>query len=132
MGNLPNMSRINIVLILSFFLSVSATAQTRRALVIGIGEQQDKNWAKINGDKDVLYVQQLLTSTGYKDVRTIVNQQASKIGIVSAFKKLASQCSVGDVVYVHFSGYEQLVTDINGDEYDGWDEAWIPYDAYKK
>ena len=34
------------------------------------------------------------------------------------------------MVYIHFSGHGQLVTDVNGDEKDGWDEAWIPYDAY--
>lgn len=32
-------------------LSLSVTAQTKRALVIGLGEQQDKAWNKINGDK---------------------------------------------------------------------------------
>ena len=115
-----------------FFLSAPVSAQTRRALVIGIGEQKDKKWAKINGAKDVPYVQQLLLSAGYKDVRTLINQQATKAGIVSAFKKLTSHCSVGDVMYIHFSGHGQLVTDVNGDEDDGWDESWIPYDAYKK
>ena len=119
-------------LILLLFLSVSITAQTRRALVIGIGEQKDKNWAKINGDKDVTYVQRMLSEAGYDDVRTLVNSQATKNGITAAFKKLSNQCTEGDVVYIHFSGHGQLVTDVNGDEEDGWDEAWIPYDAYKK
>ena len=114
------------------FLSVSITAQTRRALVIGIGEQKEKNWAKINGDKDVPYVQRMLNEAGYDNIRTLVNSQATKSGIVAAFKKISSQCTVGDVVYIHFSGHGQLVTDVNGDEEDGWDEAWIPYDAYKK
>lgn len=114
------------------FLSVSITAQTRRALVIGIGEQKDKSWAKINGDKDVPYVQRMLSEARYNDVRTLINSQATKSGIVAAFKKLTSQCVGGDVVYIHFSGHGQLVTDVNGDEEDGWDEAWVPYDAYKK
>lgn len=107
-------------------------AQTRRALVIGLGEQVDKSWAKINGDKDVPLVQQMLHKVGYTDVRTLVNKQATKAGIVSAFKKLTAQCAVGDIVYIHFSGHGQKVTDVNGDEgkKDGWDEAWVPYDAY--
>jgi len=34
------------------------------------------------------------------------------------------------MVYVHFSGHGQQVTDVNGDEWpDTLDEAWIPYDA---
>ena len=121
-----------IIILILFFLVVSMLAQTRRALVIGVGEQKDNSWAKINGDKDVLYVQQMLSSVGYKDVQTVINKQATKTGIVSAFNKLIAKCKVGDVVYVQFSGHGQLVTDVNGDEQDGWDEAWIPYDAYLK
>lgn len=113
-------------------MPLSILAQTKRALVIGIGQQKDKSWAKINGDKDVQYVQQMLRNTGYADVRTLVNEQATKAGIVTAFKKLTDKCKTGDIVYVQFSGHGQLVTDDNGDEQDGWDEAWIPYDAYLK
>lgn len=123
-----------ILFIFLLFSSVQLSAQTRRALVIGIGEQVDKSWAKINGDKDVPLVQQMLQKVGYTDIRTLVNKQATKAGIVSAFKKLTVHCAVGDIVYIHFSGHGQQVTDVNGDEgkEDGWDEAWIPYDAYLK
>lgn len=131
LSELVNKSITVFTIIVLLFLSVSIMAQTKRALVIGIGEQKDKNWAKINGDKDVPYVHQMLHDAGYRDVRTLVNSQATKSGIVAAFKTLSSHCSVGDVVYIHFSGHGQLVTDVNGDEEDGWDEAWIPYDAYK-
>lgn len=114
------------------FLPVSISAQTRRALVIGIGEQKDANWAKINGDKDVPYVLRMLKDAGYTEIQTLVNKQATKANIVSRFKSLAVESKKGDVVYIHFSGHGQLVTDVNGDEQDGWDEAWIPYDAYLK
>lgn len=105
---------------------------TKRALVIGIGQQEDHRWAKINGDKDVAYVMDMLKKAGYGDIRTLVNQQATKNGIVTAFKKLTESCSAGDMVYIHFSGHGQQVTDVNGDEgeKDKFDEAWIPYDAY--
>ena len=113
------------------FLSMPITAQTRRALVIGLGEQQDKNWAKINGDKDVPYVQKMLKKAGYKEIRTLLNEQATKARIVAAFKSLTGRCRSGDVVYIHFSGHGQQVTDVNGDEWpDSMDESWIPYDAY--
>ena len=106
--------------------------QTRRALVIGLGEQMDPAWGKINGDKDVPYVTSMLQMCGYKDITTLVNQQATKSGILSAFKALTSKCRRGDIVYIHFSGHGQMVTDVSGDEADGWDESWIPYDAYRK
>lgn len=120
-------------ILLSVLLIVPLQAQTRRALVIGLGEQEDKSWAKINGDKDVPYVKEMLMKSGYTDIVTLVNREATKAGIVSAFTTLAAQCKSGDKIYIHFSGHGQLVTDVDGDEKDdAWDEAWIPYDAYLK
>ena len=109
-----------------------ALSQSKRALVIGLGKQKDTNWGKINGDKDVPYVQKMLKKAGYKEIRTLLNEQATKARIVAGFKSLTSRCRPGDIVYIHFSGHGQQVTDVNGDEADGWDEAWIPYDAYLK
>ena len=115
-----------------FSLSMPINAQTKRALVIGLGEQQDKAWNKINGDKDVPLVQGMLKSAGFRSVTTLVNRQATKCGIVGAFKRMAASCKHGDVVYVHYSGHGQQMTDVHNDEKDGLDECWIPYDAFRK
>lgn len=120
------------VIAMMLFSTVQMMAQTKRALVIGIGQQEDKSWAKINGDKDVPLVKEMLTAAGYKNIKTLVNKQATKTAIVKAFGALVNQCKQGDIVYVHFSGHGQQMTDREGDEEDGWDEAWIPYDAYRK
>ena len=58
--------KIIFILFYSQLLSLSVSAQTKRALVIGLGEQQDKAWNKINGDKDVPLVQGMLKSAGFK------------------------------------------------------------------
>lgn len=125
-----------IIVNMLFLLSVSLPlqAQTRRALVIGIGQQEDKAWGKINGDKDVVYVEAMLKAAKYKEVNItrLVNGQATKNGIVKAFKELVSQCKVSDIVYVHYSGHGQQMKDVHNDEKDGLDECWIPYDAYRK
>lgn len=115
-------------------VSTAVSAQTRRALVIGIGQQEDKAWGKINGDRDVPFVEEMLTNAKFKtgNVKKLVNQQATKAAIVSAFKSLASQSKRGDMVYVHFSGHGQQMKDVHNDEKDGLDECWIPYDAYRK
>lgn len=115
-------------------VSVAVSAQTRRALVIGIGQQEDKAWGKINGDRDVSFVEEMLKNAKFKmgNVKKLVNQQATKVAIVNAFNSLASQSKRGDIVYIHFSGHGQQMKDVHNDEKDGLDECWIPYDAYRK
>jgi len=123
---------ITYLLLLLLSLSMQLHAQTKRALVIGLGQQQDKGWNKINGDKDVPFVQVMLKNAGFKSVTTLVNQQATKVGIIGAFKRVAASCKLGDVVYIHYSGHGQQMTDVHNDEKDGLDECWIPYDACRK
>ena len=60
--------RIILIIFYLLLLSLSVIAQTKRDLVIGLGEQQDKAWNKINGDKDVPFVQGMLKSAGFKSV----------------------------------------------------------------
>lgn len=117
-------------------VAVSVSAE-RHALVFGLGKQEDTRWARIHGDNDVFYVKQMLYRMGYTNIRTLVNEQATKQAMVDAFVSLALQCGRGDEVYIHYSGHGQLMTDLDGDEalkwtgrHRGWDEAWIPYDAY--
>lgn len=114
-----------------------AGAATHRALIFGLGKYQDKSWGVIHGDNDLYYVRQLLTDAGFTDIVQVKNEQATKQGMVQAFINLAKRCKSGDVVYIHYSGHGQLMTDIDGDEalrttarHGQWDEAWVPYDAY--
>lgn len=120
-----------IILLLYALLALPVSAQTKRALVIGLGQQKDRNWGKINGDKDVGYVRQYLQEANFKNVTTLINRQATKQGISSAFRRLTAACRLGDVVYIHFSGHGQQMLDMHRDETDGLDECWIPYDAYR-
>lgn len=115
------------------FSSVAVFAQTKRALVIGLGRQEDPSWGKINGDKDIPFVKGMLAKAGYEDhVFTLVNENATKANIIGALAELTDSCKLGDIVYVHFSGHGQQMIDTSGDEKDGKDECWIPYDAYKQ
>lgn len=45
---------------------------------------------------------------------------------------MTASCKQGDVVYIHYSGHGQQMTDVHNDEKDGLDECWIPYDACRK
>ena len=131
---IKNIGHYITIVYIMFTVSVAVSAQTRRAIVIGIGQQEDKAWGKINGDRDVPYVMEMLKNAKFKtgNVKKLVNQQATKAAIVNALKSLASQSKHGDIVYVHFSGHGQQMKDVHNDEKDGLDECWIPYDAYRK
>ena len=130
------MKRAAIILLLSITVTLPVAAISR-ALIIGIGDYPaERGWHKINGDKDIPLVTDLLKRNGFEqqNILTLVNEQATKANILRSFHQLAKNAGKGDVVYIHFSGHGQRITDLNGDEKGpnkGWDEAWIPYDAYK-
>lgn len=118
------------MLILTLKCCLSTEGATRRAILIGLGEQLDKSWCKINGDKDVPLVASMLKSNGFTDIVTLINFKATKAGITNAFDSLIHRSQKGDIIYIQFSGHGQMMTDVDGDEMDGMDESWIPYDAY--
>ncbi|MDO4179700.1 MAG: caspase family protein [Bacteroidales bacterium] len=99
--------------------------------MICLGQQEDKAWAKINGDKDMPYVLEMLDNSGFTSIVKLKDEQATKAKIVNAFNRLAKSCKTGDIVYVHYSGHGQQMRDVHNDESDGLDECWIPYDAYR-
>lgn len=113
------------------FMVQSMTAQTKRALVVGISayEQSGHNaWATIHGANDAELIVPILKGQGFKTTK-ICNQAATAQRIRRGLNDLALACKQGDVVYIHFSGHGQPFEDLDGDEEDGWDEAIVPYDA---
>lgn len=121
-----------IIIFILVFVTGCLAARERRALAIGIGQYEDPAWGRINADNDLYYVERILDEYGYIDVIMLRNEAATKSNIVKEFESLIDRSGKGDIVYVHFSGHGQQVVDIDGDELDGYDESWIPYDAYRK
>ncbi len=122
-------------LILLSVITLPAIAQERYALLIGIGQYpEESGWSKIHGNNDVVIIGRLLSEQGFKseNITTLTNSAATKSEIMEELVNLRDKANRGDVVYIHFSGHGQQVTDLDGDEKDGYDEAWIPYDAKKK
>lgn len=121
-----------ICIILLIAASCNLSHATKRALVIGIGNYPEASgWAKINGDKDLPIVRDMLLANGFqsKDIVELKNESATADAIRKALDALVSKAAKGDVIYIHFSGHGQQITDLHGDEEDGFDEAWIPIDA---
>ncbi len=126
--------KISIFCVLLFFFSISAYAQSKRALLIGISDypQNETNfWDNIHGSNDVDLISKTLKTQSFK-ISTIINKSATASKIRKVLKTFSGSCELGDIVYIHFSCHGQPVEDINGDEDDGWDEALVPIDALKE
>lgn len=114
--------------------TLPGVGQNKYALLIGIGEYPaESGWNKIHGDNDTRIIKDKLLGQGFIEgnIETLLNSNATKANILSSLKNLRENAEKGDVIYIHFSGHGQQITDLNGDEEDGYDEAWIPYDACK-
>lgn len=122
------------ILFAALLMGVMAQAQSKLALVVGIGEySKESGWSAIHGDNDIPIVVEMLENNGFEKENIVVleNEKATKQAVIQAFDKLILKAKEGDVVYIHFSGHGQQVTDLDGDEPDGYDESWIPFDACK-
>lgn len=62
-------------------------------------------------------------------VESLINEQATGIRIAKAIGRLMNESSPGDRVAIHFSGHGSQVPDLTGDEQDGWDECYCPWDV---
>ena len=122
-----------VLFLIMLFTFGTTSAQTKRALVVGISEYQkvgENSWATIHGANDAALITPVLKKQGYK-VTKICNKDATANRIRKELKTLVSSCKRGDIVYLHFSCHGQPFEDFNGDEEDGWDESIVPVDAYK-
>lgn len=104
---------------------------TSRALLVGISnysQNAGSGWSDINGVNDINILQGELYKQGFL-VTSILDADATASNIRTSLQELYSQANQNDTIYIHFSGHGQPVEDLNGDELDGWDEAFVPIDA---
>lgn len=121
-----------LLLLIGFLASFSAYAQTKRGLIVAVGEYPETGgWRSLSSVNDIKYVKAALLQNGFieKDIDTLLNQRATRQGILDALDKLIRDARPNDIVVFHFSGHGQQIFDDNKDETDGYDEALIPYDA---
>ena len=121
-----------LLLLMCFF---SSQAQTKRALIVAIGDYPDfetNKWKAINSVNDVDLVKNALLKQNFPEnnIRTLIDAAATKEGIENAFKKLVLDAGPGDIVIIHISSHgQQLEDDNENEESDGLDEAIVPYGA---
>lgn len=130
-----------IIIIFILLFAANVGASNRWAVVIGISDYpRTSGWGRISGAKDIDVVIPILKRIGFEEnnINILTDTQATQANIKNTLIELTEKLQEGDVVYFHFSGHGQLITDLNNDERDefgnltGYDTALIPYDACYK
>ncbi|WP_298959405.1 caspase family protein [uncultured Roseibium sp.] len=120
-------------LVLYFFLLPAAQA-AQKALLIGVGDYPHlPPSAQLIGPANDLRAMSSFLQSHWKftpsDIRILRDKDATKNNILSSISGwLANQTSPGDRVVIYYSGHGSHVPDRNGDEEDGEDETFVPYD----
>lgn len=120
-----------ILFLLLFLISFNLSAE-KHALVIAIGDYPEEGkWPDISSANDVIHVEATLAKLGFqeKNIIKVLDAEATRHGILTAFSVIQNRLKLGDIVYIHFSGHGQQIVDQNGDEIDLLDEAIVPYDS---
>lgn len=73
----------------------------------------------------------LLQKNGFT-VKKMLNKAATRNGILSAMETIIASARKGDSVIFTYSGHGTYIPDENGDEPDGTDECFCPYDIDTK
>jgi hypothetical protein len=126
------LKRIFILLSLfSIFFSEGKT-QTKRALIIAIGNYPaSSGWDYLNSLNDVPMIQGALLKQNFlpANITVLTDDKATKKRIIDALDNLIAASQKGDIVVIHVSSHGEQIQDDNGDEADGLDECIVPYDA---
>ncbi len=130
-----HMKKLLLTLVLIISVAQFCQAQTKRALIIAIGDYPDPDengWRAINAINDVPLVENALLKQSFpkNNISIITDSMATKKGIDKALDKLIQSSGPGDVVVIHISSHGQQIEDDNeAEEMDGLDECIVPYGA---
>jgi Caspase domain/N-acetylmuramoyl-L-alanine amidase len=108
-------------------LSARTQSSTRvYALCIGIDDYPDKPLSGCVADAKLWA--DTLRLRGAIVHATLHNAAATKRGIVDAWQAVCARAQYGDTVVIQYAGHGTQVPDTSGDEKNGLDQAWVPYD----
>lgn len=124
--------RIFILLSLLFFILSEGKTQTKRALIIAIGNYPaSSGWDYLNSLNDVPLIQGALLKQNFlpANITVLADAKATRKGIIDALDNLIAASQKEDIVVIHVSSHGEQIQDDNNDEADGLDECIVPYDA---
>ena len=128
------MERKKIVLIgLLFLLSSTIVAGEKYALLIGINDYEHSQIQDLNySEADARLLRDILIRYArYKsqNIRMLLGREATYTSIKDAIYWLGQMADYDDDVFYYFSGHGTRIDDTDGNEEDGMDEAFCPYET---
>jgi metacaspase-1 len=116
-----------------FFQAQEAWSFDKKALLIGIGEYEHPRYAAqpLQASYGLSLIAQTLEGLGFEpgQINILSDSQARFIDIEKAVQGLIDNIEPGAQVVLYLYGHGVIITDDNGDEEDGLDEAFVPYDG---
>lgn len=101
----------------------------KNALCIGINDYPGTGMDLRGCVNDAQDWSDTLGGRGY-NVNALLDEQATKSNMIEAMSELIVNSNEGDSLVITFSGHGTYQPDMNGDEFDGLDEALCPYDIH--
>lgn len=111
---------------------------TRRAICVGINKFANYPQFALNGcvndAKDMAALCKDLLGFKASQIKQLTDAQATKAAIMTALKQAVADAKAGKLNYIVFSlsSHGTQMADSSGDEPDGMDEAFVPYDIAQK
>jgi hypothetical protein len=115
-----------------------ATNPGKKALCVGINKFRNFPHFALNGcvndAKDMAAMLKELRGFRATDITVMTDANATKANIMTKLKALVAEANAGKLSYIvfSFSSHGTQTQDKSGDEVDGMDEAFVPYDIAQK
>ncbi len=124
----------SLVLALMIMAIAAPTAEAsaeKRALIVTVSTYgTETGWDPISSERDEPMIRHALLRHGFTTIEHVEEGEATRAGIVEAFRRYLLEPAVaGDVAVFHYSGHGHQITDDGQDELDGYDEVLVPVDA---
>ena len=133
-------------IILFILFSFTSFSQQKHALVVAVADypyiEDRKNWKDLSSDHDVELLREMFNDQGFteENITYLMDSEATVENLDNAFESLKKRVNQGDIIYFHYSGHGQQISDVNGkkykrknvlvkDETDGFDETLVLYNA---
>jgi hypothetical protein len=102
----------------------------KKALLFGLNYTGTNS--QLNGCiNDAKLIQERIKTKGFTEINLLTDQTLvtpTREKIISEIKKILSEATEGDLIFIYYSGHGSYTIDRNADELDGKDEMIIPLD----